>query len=256
MSRFFPQFLWIFAGLLLILLLSACGSSEAQQTLVSNHAQAGTQLADLRVSATVLAARAQTTLDFAQTDAALAATQSQFLESTLVNEGVSAEQLATERARILSGEVTLPPGATPEATASSPAPANPNPAGQPTPTAGSNGPRLENPQLATGTDANGCAVGATTQFRTDSREIYVVAIARDIPANSITFEARWFREGQPIGPVYSYRPDYDVTQECVWFFVDPTDFAFEPGSYSVVIDMQGEPAFEPLPFTIVEAGSG
>lgn len=110
--------------------------------------------------------------------------------------------------------------------------------------------RLENPTTATGVDNNGCAVGSTTQFSTNAQEIYIVTRAVNIPGNSVTFEARWFRDGQAIGPVYSYTPNQPTDSLCIWFFVDQTDFTFEPGSYSVVLTINGDNAFEPLPFAI------
>lgn len=245
-------------AIFLLLLLAACSNNEALQTLENNHAIAGTQVVELQVSATVLAARGQTTLEFNQTAAALAATQSQYLEATLIQEGVVPESIATERSRILGGDFVPQPNTTSEApptatlvinSASLPV------ATSPTAPSDNPQPRLENPQLATGTDANGCAIGSTTQFTTTTPEIYIVAVARDIPAYSILFEARWFRDNETIGPVYSFQPDYAIEQECIWFFVDPSDFAFEAGNYSVVIDMQGIAGFAPLGFTISDAGN-
>ncbi len=255
--------------ILLIFVLAACGSSDAQQTLEANYVAAGTQVADLRLSATVQGARARTTVDAVQTDASLAATRSQFLESTLVALDAPENAIATFRAQSLGAQATAPPtdapapNSTPSLIAGSDPDSTPTPTIPPitplVPTQGapplptSSDPdalRLEDPAMATGVDNNGCAVGVTTQFSSDTQEIYIVARGVNIPANRVTFEARWFREGQPIGPVYSYSPQEAYDSLCIWFFVDQTDFAFEPGSYSAVMTIDGSNAFQPLPFTI------
>ena len=84
-------------------------------------------------------------------------------------------------------------------------------------------------------------------FGMDVSEIYVILPAFNISANSYTFAARWQKDGQPIGPVYDFTPDFDSDSLCIWFFVDDTDFPLEPGTYNVSIDINGQPAAGPVP---------
>ncbi len=258
---------------ILVFILAACGTNEARLTLEANHVAAGTQVADLRLTATVQEARARTTVDAIQTDAALAATQSQFLEATLVALDMPEESVATFRAQALVSQPTAQPTnspqpnttpsliaadddgrdnvdtATPTIPGITPLAATRNAPAVPT-SSDPDALRLENPALTVGVDDNGCAVDSRTQFSTNAQEIYIVARAVNIPAGGVTFEARWFREGQAIGPVYSYSPDQAADSLCIWFFVDQTDFTFEPGNYSAVLAINGSNAFDPLPFQI------
>lgn len=256
--------------LILVFFLGACGVDDTRLTLEANHIAAGTQVADLQVTATVQQARARTTVDAVQTDAALAATQSQFLEATLIALDVPEERVATFRAQALVSQPTPQPTNSPQPnTTPSLIAAENNSENPPTPTipgitplaptqnfsaaatpADPDALRLENPAIATGVDDNGCAVDARTQFSTNAQEIYIVARAINLPAGGVTFEARWFREGQAIGPVYSYSPDQAADSLCIWFFVDQTDFTFSPGNYSVVLTINGSNAFDPLSFQI------
>ncbi|MCA9914011.1 MAG: hypothetical protein KC496_11705 [Anaerolineae bacterium] len=259
--------------LILVFFLGACGTNDTRLTLEANHIAAGTQVADLRLTATVQQARARTTVDAVQTDAALAATQSQFLEATLIALDMPAESVATFRAQMLVSQPTPQPTDSPQpnTTPSLIAAEGSDAQGGNTPTptipgitplaptqniqvavttADPDALRLENPTTATGVDDNGCAVDSRTQFSTNAQEIYIIARAFNLPASGVMFEARWFREGQAIGPVYTYSPDQAVDSLCIWFFVDQTDFTFTPGNYSVVLTINGSNAFEPIPFQI------
>src|SRR5687767_11440250 len=102
---------WLLLGFLL-LNLTACGSNDELRTLEANHLLAGTQLADLRITATVQAARALTTVDAMNTRAALAATQSNFLESTLRATGFAQEAIETQRQIVLGSSPTPLPSPT------------------------------------------------------------------------------------------------------------------------------------------------
>lgn len=266
--------LWIIAAIIV-----GCTDNSAQLTLEANHAQVSTQVDALRVSATVQSARARTTIDFIETRSAAAATQSQFLEATLIATGFAPELLASFRERQLEAPPTATvtptlaastspqdeslatlPTATPileTVTATIPAvspfapgviTASPIPT-QPSFIIDINAPHLENPLLATGVGSDDCAIGATAQFSISSLEIYIVAEAVNVPSGSV-IEARWFRSAEPVGPIYDFVPDFDIERACIWFFVDPTDFEFIAGSYSVDLLLNGQAATPPLPFSI------
>lgn len=256
----------------LLLMLSACSAVDEQATLAANHALAGTQISDLRLSATVGAARARTTVDYSNTQAALAATESRFLESTLSSRGTSIAALEEQRQNLLGSTATATqppdmPAGTPENTPL--AVAMSAPLETPTPTvpivtpfglvstptlpvtqpADPNAPRLEAFTLASGVGADDCALEPRSAFDADVAEIYIVATAVNLPAGS-RVEARWYRAGSAIGPVYSFEPDFAIERACIWFYVDPSDFEFTPGEYAVDVTLNGVPASPMLPFTI------
>jgi hypothetical protein len=106
------------------------------------------------------------------------------------------------------------------------------------------------PYTALGAGDDGCGQNISSVFTINTPEIYVIVRVQNIQANTVTFAARWTREGIPVGPVYDFRPDYDADELCVWFFVDPSDFEFLAGSYTVTIDVNGTPSSNPIPFVI------
>jgi hypothetical protein len=255
---------WLMLGLLLFSL-AACGSNDEIRTIEANQVVVGTQLADLRITATVEAARALTTVDAVQTRAALAATQSNFLESTLIATGFQAEAIETQRQVILGSSPTpLPsPIVNPEsseavdlafAAASPTRPLvtlnAPNPTAAVAGTSDPNALQVGTPYTALGAGQDGCGENMTAVFNSDTAEIYVIVQVANVKANTVTFAARWEREGQAVGPVYDFRPDYDVDELCVWFFVDSTDFEFLTGAYTVTIDVDGVPSSNPVAFVI------
>lgn len=250
----------------IILLTSACESSGANLTLAANHSSAGTRVANLRVTASVQAARAETTLDFMGTRAALGATQSNFLEATLIATGISADALATQRQIVLGNSPTplptptlrpeetrevvvmLTPTATvPPVTLNAPNPTSPP---QVQPTISESGLFFGNVITATGAGVDGCGAGVTTTFSTNVEEIYVIVPVFNVIANTNTFAARWARDGQAVGPVYTFTPEFDAEELCVWFFVDETDFEFSVGSYTVTLDVDNQPITNPVSFVI------
>ncbi|GAB5492336.1 MAG: hypothetical protein Phog2KO_25510 [Phototrophicaceae bacterium] len=258
----------------LMFILSACATTESSLTLEANYALAGTQVADLRITATVQSARAETTLDFMGTRSSLGATQSIYLESTLIATGYPEQALATQRQIILGNTATARPTATPLAETSDQTgiattvpmletftPTVPGVtlnAPQPTATVTTivqvtqdpNGLRFGNLVTATGAGDDGCGTGINSIFSTDVGEIYAILPVFNITANQSTFSARWSRDGQLVGPIYDFSPDFDADELCIWFFADETDFEFLPASYTVTIDVNGQPATAPAPFII------
>lgn len=263
--------------LLLLICIGACTPVDERATLQANHLLASTQIADLRMTATVQAARARTTVDYVGTRAALSATQSRFLESTLSSRGTPVAYLEEQRERIIgsSPTPTITPTAAEEAEATIEVQPSPAMAALPqeTPTAtvppvtpfglvatptqpiaqpaDPNAPRLEEFTIASGVRSDDCALDSRASFSTQTAEIYIVATAVNMPAGSL-IEARWFRAGAPIGPVYSFQPGFAIERACIWFYVDPTDFDFLPGEYAVDLLLNGEPVSPLLPFTITE----
>jgi len=257
-------------------LFAGCSDVSFERTLEANHAAGGTQLAQLRMTGTVQIARMNTTLEFSQTRVALAATRSAFLQATLVDFGMSEAALGefrTQQFRLRQVQPTATPIGI-EATAGNsngtpptlPPPANFTPTVPdvtplallftPTPLpdvlANPDAPRLENPVTALGVGQDDCAVNITAQFAPTTAEIYVVATAVNI-ASGTRLTSRWLFGGEQQA-AFSFTPDFDIERACIWFFVDQSDFEFVPGQWSVVLDINGQAAIDPLTFNIAANG--
>lgn len=210
-----------------LLMLAACESDAARLTLIAEHDLVGTDIGNLRITATVIAARAQTTLDYVGTQVRFREDQSVFLQSTLIARGTPAAFIAES---LPSGAIVLPTAT------GSPIP-TPAPLTTEDPVPEELRPRLENVVMTTGVDRLGCPLASTGEFYTDSTEIYAAGIGRNLPAGAI-ITSRWRRVGEVIA-VYDYAPPTAVTQECIWFFIDQTDAPFTPGEWSVTLELGG-----------------
>lgn len=252
--------------LVMLMSLAACATTNDDSALATNHAIAGTQVAYVRLTASVQAARAETTLEYLSTRAVVAATHSRFLEATLITTGIPADTLATQRQVILGNSPTPQPTTlqTPDEVVDPTASASAIPT---IPIATINAPNATRiPQIqatisqtglffgniitATSEGTDGCGAGETTIFTSSSQAIYVIVPAFNIRANTHTFSAVWTRAGQSVGPVYTFSPDFDADELCVWFFVDQTDFDFMRGEYTVSIEVDGQAISSPVPFVI------
>lgn len=233
------------------LLLSACAAGEAQQTLAANHASAGTQVADLRITTTVQGARLRTTLDYVQTEVGFAATQSQFLKSTLVARGTDQAYLdAFQRQMIGDVALALPTSVPTRITPGSAEQLAATAARLATPTPDRALPQIRNPVTALSVGEDDCAVGATEEFQRSDERIYVVARGYNIGTGT-RFASRWFYRGTEF--VYlEFSSETAFTNECVWFFIDKTDTVFFPGRWTVVWEVDGRQQLDTTNFTIVD----
>ena len=242
--------------LCLIAFLCACGANPDDERLLQERDLAATQIVNIIETATVQAARIQTTLDYAGTSVSLLATQSQFLQATVVGQGIPESAIADLRQSIVQSEF-LPPTPTPEGETvraplaitpfapATPAPATPTPAPQ-----DPNAPRLENVVTALGVGRDDCAVNVTDRFPRSTTAIYVVATAVNIPANT-RLSSRWLRDGVTRAE-FDFTPDFNIARACIWFFADPRDFAFEGGTWTIALEINGAPTAT-VTFTIVDS---
>jgi hypothetical protein len=252
----------------LALAISACGSivgpTAQEMTLQSRNDELSTQISDLRQTATVESDRMMITAEYAATEVRAVAFQRDALRATLIARGtdtgfidVTLPQNAGELPPGIDTDSLLPtpgsdnnappvtpPGAAPVATIDPAQIA----ATTPTPAAPATGARLVNPVLATGVGADDCASNSFTTFDSTATEIYVVATAVDFPANTVV-TARWTREGVVMGS-YDIPFGFEIGEACIWAFIDQSDFAFTPGSWTVEMLVNQQPAVGPIPFTI------
>lgn len=233
-------------------LLAACGVGADDPALVTEHAALAADVQGARVTATYLRDRLQITVEYVQTAVTQVALEGQELAVTLQAAGVNTTAIAQVRPADLN---TATPSPQPP-----PAPGTPPPVATragtlppqsiivPTPTAGQ--PALYNAVLAAEVGENDCALAALTRFAPTAERIYVVATAANITPGT-TLGAVWSLDGQTLA-TQDFTPDFSIVQNCVWFYVDPTDFPFTPGTYSVKLSLAGQPSTPPVTFTIVE----
>ena len=239
-------------------MLCACGPSPGDQGATAAYLAIQTEGSELAATGTVARARMQTTLDFVGTrvsqveQAALIlkdalidlGTESAFIEANLQglqkpanpaglgeppNDAIAAATPPSQRVRADDYPLVItrpsPQTSTPDAS-----------------------PRLDDIVLASGVDARDCAIDRNPVFRPGSPAIYVVARAFHIPANA-TLSATWTRQGVEV-VLHSFSPDYAIHDNCIWFFIDPSDTPFLAGSWSVRISFGDQPLMSALPFQI------
>ena len=226
----------------LLPLFAACQrQNEVELTLVAQKISLETQIAGVRETATIDAERLQITVEYMGTLAGRAEEQRLQLQATL-NARDSAPAGNTGNTQPLVTPLPAPDGSTENAA--------PTPEAVP-PTEIPGLPALQNPVIAPGVGNDDCAINTTANFTTATTEIYVVATAVSLPAGT-NIAARFSVAGQEIR--HDFTPDFDIDGSCIWFFIDQTDLEFRAGTWSVQLELNGEPASQPIPFTISEAG--
>ncbi len=234
-----------FLAALLVGLVAACASvSPAERTLEAENEILATQVADMRATATIAADRLRITIEYGQTAVGQARRQNEILAATVAALGGDVGSVRPGAAFPTPSPAALDvapaPGGTPPAALAQPplTPTTPPP------------PSLYNLVTAEGVGPNDCALAAVSQFSTAAQRIYAVATAANI-APGTRLASRWFRDGAEV-IMHEFRPDFAIQQACVWFFIDPTETAFTPGSWSVQLEIENTPAGAPVAFTIVE----
>jgi hypothetical protein len=225
------------------ILASACKvSGTTELTLVAENLDLGTQIADVRATATYAADRLNMTLEYLQTASKDVIERQQLLSGTLVQSGLnpSGVQPITATAPAI-GQFTPETGG-PQATPPPDAP------GSTTDTASNGQPALSNIVMAEAVGKDDCAVGSVTTFTPNADRIYVVATASNIMPGT-RLNSRWMANGKEV-VAHDFTPDFEIKNACIWFFIDQTDTAFTPGNWSVQLEINGAAAGAPVPFTI------
>lgn len=242
-------------GMVCVLLaLAACAPSTAEQTMIAQNAAWGTQIVDFRTTATVGADRMMITLEAAQTQVSQANNQNAALMATLSARGADPTLLAmftpqpglafgpqptaagNGLAPTTSGATLIVPTsqgareqtatetpAAPQATAFVSAP---------------NGTALIGAVMSSGVGSDDCEIDQRIQFSAADAEIYVVARTQGIRAGMVLL-SRWLYEGSE-QITHDFTPSSDILDNrCVWFFIDQTELAFTPGSWTVQLEVDG-----------------
>jgi hypothetical protein len=244
----------------LLLVLSACNfftPPGAQETLSADYAARGTQIADLRLTATVEMDRLFVTQEAIQTAVRDVELQSTRTSATLVALGTA---VIDTSAITPAGDVALAAAPQPTALAITPgsaaASAGAGGAPQPTPVAVAtqaapadpNATLLTNIVTTESIGADNCAAAPNSSFTSSTSGVYIVATAFNLtPNNTITY--RWQRDSIEVY-VATWSPSGNTNGECIWYYVTPAEVAFEPGSWSVEVLIDGVLVGSPIPFTV------
>ncbi len=227
----------IFVGMLLI---TACSDNSAEQTLVADNALLGTQIVELRVTATYMIDEIRRTAEFVLTETTKAARLRDEISRTLQAAGIDAGSIEQVQPNTAFAVATAPAAGQPNIPVGPP-PTNATPGSLElnfsTPTGGA--PTLFNIVTAEGVGSNDCALSSVTTFSTDSSQIYVVATAANISAGS-TIAAQWYLDSSLVTE-QSFSPDSDINDNCIWFYAEQVDFAFTAGNYRVDLTVDGAP---------------
>jgi len=239
---------------LIVTLLVGCTSQGASLTLAAEHQVQGTRMFNIQTTASVQAGRVQSTQDYYTTESAFAATQSQFLKTTLIARGTPQDVLDSYQQQIESGGLSLP-SRTPRPSPTfepliPPTPLPGLPAAAASPAVGGDigaqsaltvpppatGSRLVNLTASPAVGDDDCAQNATTTFPISTPKIYIVATAYEV-ASGMTLSSQWDISGQK--RTFDYVPDFAIDGACIWFYIDQSEFAFQPGEARVSVTLNG-----------------
>ena len=84
-------------------------------------------------------------------------------------------------------------------------------------------------------------VNETSTFNSLNQAIYAVVEAQRIDAGTTMF-ARWSRDGKPFEDSEEIKADKQYQNTYVEFHLEPTNKAIDPGSYTVQVFVNGNPA--------------
>ncbi|MBL8157050.1 MAG: hypothetical protein JNM70_22950 [Anaerolineae bacterium] len=241
---------WLLMGI--AALLAACGPGTVDATLVAEHDALSTQIVDLRGTATVLFDQLALTSEFAGTSVARERRRNLELIATLQSVGLDPTALAQVSPQPLPQSTPTPlPQAQPGAITPVPVTNAAPPVGGDViiPTATMGAPTVFNVMTAETVGENDCAIGQMSSFSSSAERIYVSATAANIPAG-IVLGSQWFDAANTLLVSHDFTPDFEILDNCIWFYVDQTDFAFAPGNYAVQLTINGAAAGPLVPFTI------
>lgn len=236
---------------IIALLLGACGPGTVDPTLVAEHDALSTQIVDLRGTATVLFDQMALTSEFAGTTIARERRRNLELIATLQSVGLDPTALAQVSPQPLPQPTATPfPQAQPAAITPVPVTNVVPPTGNVSiPTATLGAPTVFNVMTAENVGENDCAIGQMSSFSSSAERIYVSATAANITPGTV-IGSQWFDAANTLLVSHDFTPDFEINGNCIWFFVDQTDFPFTPGNYTVQLTINGAASGPLVPFTI------
>lgn len=241
----------ILAGIIALFSTACAGGQNANETLVAQDNAVATQVAGIAATATVEADRMRVTLAYVETEVARVQTQQARMIGTLAEFGVDVATMPATLVPPPAMDTTTPPTnptpAPPGAPTTRPGQVQVTPftitppvTATPTPVSvDTTGPALTSVVTAPTVGDDDCAVGSTGQFLTTTPEIYVVALAINIPENT-DITSRWLREDTQLWEFGLTFPA--IESACIYFFATQEEFEFTPGTYTVELTIDDAPA--------------
>jgi hypothetical protein len=251
-SRTAPRRAGALVGIVALLALAACGPATIDPTLLAEHNALSTQIVDLRATATVLFDQFALTSEFAGTSVARERRRNLELIATLQSVGLDPTALAGVSPQPLPQSTPTPQFQPTQPGAITPVPvtnAVPSAGNASVPTATLGAPTVFNVMTAENVGENDCAIGPMSQFSSSAERIYVSATAANITPGTV-LGSQWYDAANTLLVSHDFTPDFEIDENCIWFYVDQTDFAFIPGNYAVQLTINGAAAGPLVPFTI------
>lgn len=116
-------------------------------------------------------------------------------------------------------------------------------------TVGAGGPQFVNTGVAISVrDSDGCADALQTQFSAGTPRIYASTRAVNLPSGTV-MKVEWLYDGQVVSSESWTNPS-DVTDFCVWFYLDSSIIPFTPGSWMARLYANDKIIEPQAPFTI------
>lgn len=245
----------------LMLLLAACGGSDAARILEADNTSLRATLDYYKSLDPTLTAQAEQVAQVATLQSDLDRTREEVKSLTVqLNTGQTGSQtggqpvgqpvvpLATSDPGSFGSVPTLPPTPLPQ-----PANTGDNTSSETSgPVRAASGLVLERVVTAKNKDGDGCAVDPTGSFSTTDAEIWAVADVRNFKSGTV-FKTQW-TGADNWSQEYEWTIDWTGKQVCVHFFIEPGTLTMVAGTYAVVFsatDTAGETIqSQPVGFTI------
>ena len=95
-------------------------------------------------------------------------------------------------------------------------------------------------QLGTSVGADDCVSSPQSSFsQAATTSIYISAMVRNKPPG-VTLQSIWSHRGDE-RVRFDYTPDFHIQENCIWFFIEPSDTEFTPGEWRVELNVNGAP---------------
>lgn len=100
---------------------------------------------------------------------------------------------------------------------------------------------LSDLQLGASVGGDDCVDTPQSSFsRPATDSIYISAMVRNKPPG-VTLQSVWSYSGDE-RVRFDYTPAFHIQENCIWFFIEPSDTEFTPGDWRVELSVNGAPA--------------
>lgn len=217
-------------ALLAIFCLAACAPPDPESPIQLTSDGLETQIAAIRRSATVAAERMQITVVGARSQLEQVYNNYNALRGTLTARGYDPSAIRPPTTAVAN--------APPPESSNTPTLAITPPATRTTsqPNATRSAPSLSDFRIGLEIGSDDCVAVPIPSLAADVPAIYASARAQNLPADA-ELRTRWFTAGAERS-VLTYSPDFAIADNCVWFFIEPSDTPFVPGVWEVIWELE------------------